>query len=91
MLRIALRLDHQFRGEQALLLVLRHMRPFHNVRHKLRPKREEDVIAVDIPCLLLVHDEQVIPTRMSRHIDVFPQLDVALRPEYEQPTIAPGP
>ncbi len=35
--RILLRLDHQFRGQQAFVLVLRHMGAIHNVGHKLGP------------------------------------------------------
>src|SRR5580693_5504738 len=45
---LALRLDGQFGGQQALDLILRHMGAIDNVSHKLRSKRQRHVVAIEI-------------------------------------------
>src|SRR6266702_8641287 len=55
-----LRANHQLRGKQALCLVLRRVRPVHDVGDKLRPKRQRQIAAVDVARLFRIHDEQMV-------------------------------
>src|SRR5579863_181707 len=54
-LRVLLRLDHEFRRQQALFLVLGYVGTIHDVCHKLRAERELHAVAVDIARLLAVN------------------------------------
>jgi hypothetical protein len=47
-LRVPLRLNDKLGSQQALLLILRRMRPIHNIGNKLRAKRKIEVVAVDV-------------------------------------------
>src|SRR3979409_676503 len=88
-LRVLLRPDRQLRRQKALSLVLRGVRTVYNVGHELRPERQRQVATVDVTSFLLVNDEQVVTGLLDRNIDVLAQLDVPLRPEHEQPSVAP--
>src|ERR1700719_3529663 len=67
------------------------MRPVHNIAYKLWPERQHDIAAVDVPRLLLIHDEQVIAALAASNIDVFAQFNVALSSKDKQAPIAPRP
>jgi hypothetical protein len=56
-LRVPLRRNDKLGSQQTLLLILRNMRPVHDIGNKLRAKRKIDIVAVDIPHLLLIDDE----------------------------------
>ena len=78
--RVPLRLDAQLRGEQTLRLVLRNVRPIHNIRNELRPERQREIATVDIPRFLLVNNEQIVALLRHRNIRILAQLDIPLRP-----------
>ena len=52
------------------------MRPVHNIAHKLRPKWQYDLAAIDVSHLLLVHDEQMVTALAAGNIRIFPQFDI---------------
>jgi len=79
-LGVLLRFQHEFRSEQSLLLVLRNVRPVHDVGDELRPKGQHHLVTIDIPDLLLVDDKQVIATRLSGDVDVLAQLHITFGP-----------
>ena len=86
---LVLRLDHQLRDEQTKRLILRYMRTIDNVSDKLRAEGQIHVVAVDITSLLSIDNKEVVSRLLNRNIDIFSDLDVALRSENEEPPIAP--
>src|SRR6185312_479523 len=90
MLRHPLCLNYEFGGQQAFGLVLGGVGAIDNVAHKLRTKGELQVVAIDVPCLLLVNDEQVIALLAHRHIRILACYHVSLGAQDEKSAIPPG-
>ena len=88
-LRVLLCFQHQLCRQQCLVLVLRHMRPVHNIAHKLRSERQHHIAAVDVLSLFLIHEKEVITALPTTNVDVFSDFDVALSSKYEESPIAP--
>ena len=60
-----------------------------NVVNQLLSIRPLDLTAIEIVNTLLVNEEQVISARASLDVNVFSQLDVAVRAENGEAAIAP--
>ena len=56
-LRVFLRLQNQFCGQQRLLLILRGMGSVYDVGDKLRSERQFHLVAIDVSGLLPIHNE----------------------------------
>jgi len=88
-MRIFLCADHQFRSQQALGLVLRGVRPIYHVGDKLRPERQRQIVAVDVPGFILIDNKEIVALLAYGNIRVFAEFDIALSAENEEPSIAP--
>src|SRR6185437_16357584 len=75
-LRLLLRLQHQFRRQKRLHLILRHMRPVHHVPHELRAERQHHIRAVNMMLRLCIHQEQMIAALTPADVDILPEFDV---------------
>src|SRR4051794_34792368 len=88
-LRLGLRLQRELHREERVRLRHRGFRPVDDVRHEPRPERQIAVLAVDVACLLLIDDEQMVAAGTAADVDILSQLDVALGAEDRQPSVAP--
>src|ERR1700761_8329011 len=89
MRRIHLRFDGKLRGEKALRLILGSVGSIDDVADKLRTKRQCQIIAVDVPGLFLIDDKQIVALLAYGNIGVFPEFDITLCPQDEEPSVAP--
>ena len=89
------RFGHLLRGQRQLHRLeapgLRHRRlgAVEDVGDQLAAIGPVDCGAVDALDALLVDEDQVVPAWLSGHIDVFPELDVALGTEDREASVAP--
>src|SRR6185437_3112538 len=87
--RMHLRLDRELGCEKALRLILCRVGSIDDVIDKLRTKLKRQIVTVNISGLILIDDEEIIPLLAHGDIGVFPQLDIAVRAQDEEPSIAP--
>ena len=73
-----MRFDDQFRGQQALVLILCGMGAVDNVVDKLLAEGQRHRVAVDIARLLAVDDEEIVALVLDGDIGVFADLDIAV-------------
>src|SRR5262249_26810726 len=87
---LALRLENEFRCQQAVLLRHRRFGSIEYVRNELLAVRQRLVCRVDVPGLLLIDEEQMAGARPAGKVDILSDLDESYGGEDCQPPIAPG-
>src|ERR1700680_771030 len=86
---IHLCLDRKLGCQKALRLVLGSVGSIDDVADKLTTKRKCQIVAVDVPGLILIDDKQIVALLAHGNIGVFSDFDIALRTEDEEPSVAP--